>query len=493
MVIDMSPFAMWISDEMGTIVRVNRSLCEAIHLTPDSIVGKYNVLGDTNLVNQGVMPDVRAVFEKFTPARFSIPWKVADAGNVDFNGGRDMFIDVSLFPILNARGELTHVVCQWVDITERMRAEEALRESEEKYRILFTRMIEGSALHEILYDASGKPADYRILDVNPAYESIIGVSKEAVVGKTSREAYGVDTPPYLETYARVAAGSPPEVFETYFEPLEKHFSISAYSPQKGRFATIFEDITDRKRAEELRERLIRELEQKNTELERFTYTVSHDLKSPLITIKGFAGLLENDAHKGDPVQLKKDIGRIIMAADTMQTLLSDMLELSRIGRIANPPEKTSFGTIVREAVDLLAGPIVERGVNLVIEPDLPDVRVDHARIREVMTNLLENAVKFLGDQPDPVIRIGVDRSGGTPVFFVQDNGIGINPQYLDRIFNLFEKLDPAAQGTGIGLTIARRIIEVHGGKIWAESGGPGKGTTFRFTLPGVPEPKGDTR
>ncbi len=373
------------------------------------------------------------------------------------------------------------------DITERKAAEDALRQSEEKYRVLFTRMIKGSALHEMVYNPSGNPVDYRIIDVNPAFESTLGIKREDIIGKTSREAYGVDAPPYFDIYARVATTGQPEWFEVYFEPMKKHFAISAYSTRKGRFATIFEDITDRKEAEELREHLIRELEQKNAELERFTYTVSHDLKSPLITIKGFAGLIEDDAQKGDPVQLKKDVNRITSAADTMQELLADVLELSRIGRFVSPPEKTSFSTIAHEAVELLAGPLAERGVTVSIAPDLPLVNVDHARIREVVVNLIENAVKFLGAQKEPVIRIGVEMQGITPVFFVQDNGIGIDPRYLERIFNLFERLDVSTHGTGIGLTIVRRIIEVHGGKIWAESEGAGKGTTFKFTLPGVTE------
>jgi len=114
------------------------------------------------------------------------------------------------------------------------------------------------------------------------------------------------------------------------------------------------------------------------------------------------------------------------------------------------------------------------------------VNADPARIREVLVNLIENAIKYRGDRPDPVIRIGVDTGGDEPVFFVADNGIGIDPRYLARIFNLFEKLDGKTEGTGIGLAIVQRIIEAHGGRVWAESDGKGKGTTFRFTLPGVP-------
>ena len=483
-IVEQSPNPIWISDEKGTLVRLNRACCDVLRITPEEVVGKYNVFEDSIVEAQGKMPLVRSVFEEGKSVNFDLEYDSKLLSSLALEQYAKVFLNVTIFPVRDSTGKITNAVIQHLDFTERKRAEEALRESEEKYRILFTRMIEGSALHEIISDGSGKAVDYRILDINPAFEFILGLTRDAVIGKTSREAYGVDSPPYLETYARVAATNLPEVFESYFAPLKKHISISVYSPGKGRFATIFEDITSRKEAERLREKLIRELEQKNAELERFTYTVSHDLKSPLITIRGFAGLLEEDAHKCDPVQLKRDVQRIMTAADTMQQLLSDVLELSRIGRIISPPHNTPFSTIIREAVELLAGPLAERGVAIEIDPDLPDVYVDHARIREVMVNLIENAIKYSGDRPDPHIRIAVDRSGETPVFFVQDNGIGIDPRYLERIFNLFEKLNPSCPGSGVGLTIVRRIIEVHGGKIWAESEGPGKGTTFRFTLPG---------
>ncbi|MFA4878052.1 MAG: PAS domain-containing sensor histidine kinase [Methanoregula sp.] len=244
------------------------------------------------------------------------------------------------------------------------------------------------------------------------------------------------------------------------------------------------DITESKQAEVQREMFIKELGQKNAELERITYTISHDLKSPLLTIKWFAEILDNDARKGDSPERRQDIRRIIESADRMQELLADVLELSRIGRVVSQPEKISFGTIAREAADMLSGPLTERGFTVEIAPDLPVINVDRARIREILLSLLENAMKFRGSQPYPVIRIGADVSGATPVFFIQDNGAGINPRYLDRVFNLFEKLDPSSPGTGVGLTIVKRIIEVHGGKIWAESEGEGRGTTFRFTLPG---------
>ncbi|MDD1693477.1 MAG: response regulator [Methanoregula sp.] len=243
-------------------------------------------------------------------------------------------------------------------------------------------------------------------------------------------------------------------------------------------------IAERKTAQEQREAVIRELEEKNAELARFTHTVSHELRSPLITIRGFSGLLEEDVSKGGKgPELKDHVHRIAAAVDTMDAMLADLLRLSQAGRSIRLQEPAGFGIIAREAADLLAQPLEDHGVRVVIAPDLPLVKVDRVRIREVMVNLIGNAIKFLGNQKDPLIRIGVDITGETPVFFVQDNGMGIEPRYLERIFNLFEKLNAAIPGTGVGLAIAKRIIEAHGGKIWAESEGAGKGAAFRFTLP----------
>lgn len=250
-----------------------------------------------------------------------------------------------------------------------------------------------------------------------------------------------------------------------------------------RMAGTVVDITDRKNAEVERERLIRELAEKNTELEQFTYTVSHDLKAPIITIRGFLGFLGEDARAGNHERLEQDITRINEAADKMNRLLSELLELSRIGRLVNPPQPVPFRELVDEAVEILQGRLLPVHARLQIADELPVVHGDRHRLLEVVQNLLDNAAKFSAGRPEPLIEIGcMGCEKEMPVLFVRDNGIGIPPQHHERIFGLFNKLDPSAEGTGIGLALVKRIVEFHGGRIWVESEA-GSGATFYFMLP----------
>ena len=248
------------------------------------------------------------------------------------------------------------------------------------------------------------------------------------------------------------------------------------------------DVTERKRAELEREKLIKELEAKNTEMERFVYTVSHDLKSPIVTIVGFLGYVEEDVQKGNLESFRKDIDRVYQAAFKMQNLLKDLLELSRIGRMMNEPEVVSFDALVNEALELTDGRLQERGVRVRVDPNLPKVYGDGRRLLELVQNLIDNAAKYMGNQPEPLIEIGTKGfEGSRPIFFVSDNGIGIAPKYHDQVFGLFNKLDPNMDGTGVGLAIAKRIVEFHGGRIWVESEA-GRGACFYFTLQIQPHP-----
>lgn len=237
-----------------------------------------------------------------------------------------------------------------------------------------------------------------------------------------------------------------------------------------------------KRELTIQEKLISELELKNAELERFTYTASHDLKSPLITIRGFLGYLEQDARIGNFERLQSDVKRISEATEKMHILLNELLELSRVGRVINEPKQSPFSEIVKEALQRVEGQLQVRQIQVKVGNDLPDVFGDTERLIEVIQNLVDNACKFMGDEKQPMIEIGVQKQENKNIFFVKDNGIGIEKKFHGKVFGLFDKLDPHSSGTGIGLALVKRIIEVHGGKIWIESQSNPSGTTFFFTL-----------
>lgn len=247
---------------------------------------------------------------------------------------------------------------------------------------------------------------------------------------------------------------------------------------------IARDISSRLTQQQEREHLIRVLEGKNAELERFTYTVSHDLKSPIVTIKGFLGLLAQSIEEQNKEEIVSNIEQINTAADRMAQLLHELLELSRIGRIVGTKQSISFNDVVKEALQMLQGRISESKVIMSVMPDMPQVYGDHKRLVEVVQNLIENAMKYMGNQAEPEISVGTYREedSGEDVFFVRDNGMGISEKYSDKIFGLFETLDSRSEGSGIGLAIVKRIIENHNGRIWVESKGEGQGATFCFTL-----------
>jgi signal transduction histidine kinase len=168
----------------------------------------------------------------------------------------------------------------------------------------------------------------------------------------------------------------------------------------------------------------------------------------------------------------------------MHKLLNDLLELSRIGRLMNDPETVDLNRMIPEVENILQGRFQKQNTRLVVKHPLPNVHGDRQRLFEVFQNLADNASKFMGDQPQPLVEIGQvgEALDGFVTLYVRDNGVGIAPQFHDRIFGLFNRLDPAVEGTGVGLSLVKRIVEFHGGQIWVQSE-LGQGATFLFTLP----------
>jgi signal transduction histidine kinase len=269
----------------------------------------------------------------------------------------------------------------------------------------------------------------------------------------------------------------------------RFYSVSVAPFPQECYANVYgHDITERKRAEEaLAERSVqlertnRELVALNAELDDFTNVASHDLQEPLRTLTAFSDMLRKDLDQSLPERAAQDVGFITDAAKRMQTLIQDLLALSRAGRVAKKREKVSLGECADLALEALAIRIKETGAQ-VTRDNLPEVWGDSTLLTQLYQNLIGNALKFCGDQP-PVIRLTVEERDGSPVFGVKDNGIGIESKYAQQIFQPFRRLHGHAQyeGSGIGLAICRKIVERHGGKIWVDSE-PGKGAHFRFTI-----------
>jgi len=363
------------------------------------------------------------------------------------------------------------------DITARKQAEADRRAAEELYRTLINTSPDGICV----LDAAGRvsfssPKDIELFRMPDAASKLgragtdfVAEGDHARAMRAVQDALEGKVNPGLRLLMRRGDGTQ-FVAELNMTPLRDGLGMA-----QG-VMIVIRDITDRQRQED-------ELKSKNEELERFTYTVSHDLKSPLITIKGFAGALLADLAAGNHQRMTTDLPRIAAAADKMGQLLNGLLELSRIGRIVHPPVEVAMSRLAQEVVELLAGTIRQRKARVTVQPDLPVVMGDPQRLAQVLQNLLENALKFSGGEPPPVIEIGADTSNHEPVFFVRDHGQGIEPHHQQTIFGLFNKLDARSEGTGIGLALVQRIVEFHGGRVWVESQGPGQGATFYFTLP----------
>ncbi|MBK9990499.1 MAG: PAS domain S-box protein [Verrucomicrobia bacterium] len=405
--------------------------------------------------------------------------------------GSAVWTDVSSTLRRNEAGQPLYFITSIIDITERKQAEAALEASEVRYRRLFESSKDGI----LILDAETG----MVVDVNPFLIEMLGFSHEQLLEKKVwelgflRDVFASKTNfdelqekgyiRYEDLALETAEGN----------RIEVEFISNVYLVNQTKVVQCnIRDISDRKHAEEALQKTAQELQDKNASLERFTYTVSHDLKSPLVTIKTFAGFLEKDIKANDGLRMEKDLKFIQGAAEKMGRLLEELLDLSRIGRKMNPFVSAPLQSVVQEALDLVAGQIAQRGVTLQVSTEPIILLGDRPRLVEVFQNLVDNAVKFMGDQPAPRVEIGAEQTSSGPVFFVRDNGIGIDPRHHAKLFGLFEKLDPRSEGTGIGLALVKRIVEVHGGKIWAESGGLGQGTTFRFTLGGPGKPENET-
>ncbi len=242
------------------------------------------------------------------------------------------------------------------------------------------------------------------------------------------------------------------------------------------------EITDQVQVRKERDNLLKNLTARNQELEQYAYSISHDLKTPLITIEGFTYLLKKALDNNDREGIENAIFRLENSAKRLKQLIENLLTLSRLGQIAECKDIVDLNKVVGEALELNDAGIKRIGAKIVIG-FLPMITGDSSRLLQVFHNLIDNAIKFMYDQSDPLIAIGTEMRDGSNLIYIRDNGIGVDPESREKIFGLFQKLDRSSEGSGFGLTLVRRIVDAHRGNIWLESEGIGHGTTFYLQFP----------
>ncbi|NLD38949.1 MAG: PAS domain S-box protein [Desulfatiglans sp.] len=366
-----------------------------------------------------------------------------------------------------------------------------LNQNKEEYHSLFTNMIDGFARHRIITDDNGQPVDYEFIEVNHAFEEQTGLKKEMLIGKRVTEVLpGIKDEPsdWIGRYGSVAQTGKSIRFESYSRDLEKWFSVIAYSSKKNTFATVFQDITERKQIEQTLERKVKErteeLERRNQDLQDFSFIASHDLQEPLRKIRTFADMIFEKITKGSLEQVGDYLSRMQDSVKRMQNLIKSLLEYSRVTTAEKPFEKIDLSKAMTEAMSSLEILIKEKKATIEVTA-LPAVEADLIQIIQVFQNLIENALKFHKPGDAPYIRIYENKiSGPSCQIIVEDRGIGFDEKYLPKIFMPFQQLHGKMEyrGTGMGLAICQKIINRHGGILTATSE-PGKGASFIFTLP----------
>jgi PAS domain S-box-containing protein len=462
--VEAAPSGLVMVDPKGRIVFANREVERLFGYSRDELPG--------HPIEQLLPPRYRGRHPAFRDAFFQTPETRAMGAGRELFGlrkdGTEVPVEIGLNPIETAEG--MWVVASVVDISARRRTEAHFRVA-----------VESSPSGVVMVDQEG-----RIVLVNRETERLFGYARAELLGEPiemlvplpARGAHPDFRAGFLKHPEPRAMGAGRDLYGRRKDggevPVE--IGLTPVATGEGLFVIgSIVDITERKNAE-------LELRRSNAELERFAYVASHDLQEPLRSVASYVQLLSRRYRDRLDADANEFIDFAVNGAKRMQQLIEDLLTYSRVGTRGGSPVPTDAGALLDTAVEALRVAIEESGAR-VTHDALPTVRADPAQLAQLMTNLVGNAIKFRGREP-PCVHVGAVRDGDRWTFSVRDNGIGVDPQYFERIFVIFQRLHGREEypGTGIGLAICKKIVERHGGEIWVEST-PGQGATFSFTIP----------
>lgn len=367
-IIEQSPFSMWVSDNEGTLLRINPACKRWVQVTDEEVVGRYSVLRDEAVEAQGFMPRVRSVFETGETVNFELVWDSTLLEHIEHREALNLILDVTMFPVHDSRGRITNVVCQHIDITDRKRAEEEVRR-------------------------------------------------------------------------------------------------------------LNEELEERVR------RRTADLQVANADLQAFAYSVSHDLRAPLRAIAGFSHIIASRHRENLNEEGQRYVNHIVKASSQMDLLINDLLNYSRLGRKAVKREPVPLKEVLSQVVQNFSDRIVEAGAELTIPDIMPVVRGDRTLLSRMLTNLLDNALAYRRLDTPPMIELNAIEDPDSVVISIRDNGIGIAPEYHEKVFRMFQRLHSQEHypGTGIGLSVVKKSAHLMGGDVWVDSA-LGQGSTFFVKL-----------
>lgn len=490
-IFDVANVGLLLVDANGTVKRVNHTLSRWVgrdfvqdeDLQPGDFVGCiHSVAGAAGCGNSSQCHSCRIRKALESTLRTGEPMHDLDVKSTFVVGGREarLWFEVSVDP-LDLDGA-RHAILAMNDITERRTTEEALRESEERFRAVF----EQAAIGIGQWDLDG-----RLLRSNGMLSAILGYTEEELKAKTFLEiTHPDDLPVELEQMDALLAGRIPSytcqkryLHKDGREIWVRITSSLARGIQEPYRISIVEDITARIEAENEVQRTAQELARSNQDLEQFAYVASHDLQEPLRMVAGYLQLLAERYRGQLDEKADKYINYAVDGAERMSILIRDLLEYSRVNTRGEPLRPTDAHESLDFALRNLRSRIEQNEAEVTFDT-LPRVNADKIQLARLFQNLIGNAIKFRGDGRRPRIHLSVESQQDQWLFSVADNGIGFEQQYTDRIFLIFQRLHGRAQypGTGVGLAVCKRIVERHGGRIWA-CGEPDKGAIFSFTIP----------